>query len=66
MTLFCFFGMMNLAFDATDGGVCLCLEGGEGVSQLRLLPNAFFGDFDMMAGRYFQTALSAWQIGGQR
>ena len=70
MILFCFFGLMNLVFDATDEGVRLCLEsvGGEGVSQSCLLLNVFllFGVSAMMAGRYFQTALSARLIGGQR
>ena len=45
---------MNLAFDATDEGVCLCLEAafGEGVSQLQLVAGVFlFDDFAMMAGR---------------
>ena len=55
MTFFCFFGLMNLAFDTTDEGVDLCLEaaGGEGVSQSCLVPGCFlFGDFFvMMAGR---------------
>ena len=54
MIFFRFFGLMNLAFDATDEGVRLCLEvaGGEVVSQSRLVPGVFlFGDFVMMAGR---------------
>ena len=45
---------MNLAFDATDEGVRLCLETacGEGVSQSRVVPGVFlFDDFVMMAGR---------------
>ena len=54
---------MNFAFNATDEGVCLCLESadGEGVSQLCLLLDVFLllGVSVMMAGRYFQTALSA-------
>ena len=65
-----FFGLMNLAFDATDEGACLCLEpaDGEGVSQLCPPLNVFllFGVSAMMAGRYFQTALSVRLIGGQR
>ena len=55
MIFFRFCGLMNLAFDATDEGVRLCLEaaGGEGVSQLCLVPGFFlFGVFFvMMAGR---------------
>ena len=70
MTLFCFFGLVNLAFDATDEGVRFCLEpaNGEGVSQScpPLNPFLLFGVSAMMAGRYFQTALSVRLIRGQR
>ena len=69
MSLFCFFGLMNLAFNGTDEGVRLCLESadGEGVSQSCLLLDVFllFGVSAMMAGRYFQMALSARLIGSQ-
>ena len=64
------FGLMNFAFDATDEGVRLCLEpaDGEGVSQSCPPLSVFllFGVSAIMAGRYFQTALSARLIGGQR
>ena len=61
---------MNLAFDARDEGVRFCVEpaNGEGVLQSCPPLNSLLliGVSAMMAGGYFQTALSVRLIGGQR